>query len=330
MGFQDISGHIRQIEIITRALKSGTLPHAYLFVGEDGIGKKLVAKKLAQALQCGAADEKPCSACENCRKVESCNHPDVIYIEPDGPLIKADQIRALQKRLGYKPFEGGSTISIINGADKLNISAANSLLKTLEEPPASTHLILLAENTRRVLPTIISRCQRLRFNPLSRDEIEHVLIRHGLSREEASSLSGVSEGSPGKAFRFMELFPPTERENFLASATNIGGVGDVFLLAEKMTGKENADRLTEYLEVLKTFFRDVILYKLGDCPDMIINTNHLKKIEYKSKKHTLKELIMIIETISKTETALAMNANKRLAVENMLLKTFKQRVIPWQ
>lgn len=324
-------GHKKQIEILMRAIAGDKTPHAYLFIGSGGIGKKLVALKLAQALQCTSTANKPCSLCSGCRKVEGGNHPDVILLQPDGKFIKIEQVRELQKKLGFKPFEGNKTVCIIDGADKMNIAAANSLLKTLEEPPMATHLILIAENIRFVIPTIISRCQKLKFNPLTSPEIEEILIREkGLSPQEAHSAALVADGSPGKAITFSETFPLEERDTLITSFIKIADIAGAFSLAEELTKKGKVEKLMECLEVLKFFLRDIITVKLKMKRETVIHNNHISSIEKMAEEHTIEELLHMVNTITRTESAITMNANKRLSIENLLIKLFYKREISCQ
>ena len=328
MGFQAVYGHKKQIEILVKVLTGDKIPHAYLFTGIGGIGKKLVALKLAQALQCRLSDDGPCDHCVPCRKIIEGNHPDVMLLQPEEKYIKIEQVRELKKKLGFKPFEGNKSVCIIDGADKMNVAAANSLLKTLEEPPAETHLILLAENVRSVVPTIISRCQKLKFNPLSSSDIEKILIdEKNFSREEVHAATLIAEGSPGKAITFTKTFPREERDKLVAAFAGIGRVEEAFSLAETLTKKEQVEKLMESLEILKFYLRDIVVMKLKVKRDQIINKDQLKSIEDKATRHTLEELLNMVDAVTKTEAALAMNSNKRLSIENLFIQLIHERKV---
>jgi len=187
-GFESIIGQDRPIRILTAFLHKGTIPHALLFTGIEGVGKERAAVALAMAFNCAEnrsgsdaagvdlrrsdhADAnrpftiKPCGICKSCRKIDSDNHPDIIRLKPSGPFIKIDQIRALCQTLAMKPYEAGMRVVIISEAQAMNPAAGNALLKMLEEPPARTILILVAAHPSDLLPTIVSRCQHIRFNP---------------------------------------------------------------------------------------------------------------------------------------------------------------------
>lgn len=321
-----ITGQEKQIDTIERALDSGTLPHAYLFCGMGGIGKRLIALKLAETLQCNSPESRPCGRCAGCRKVKEGNHPDLIELQPDGKFIKIEQIRGLQKRLGLKPFEGRATICIIDGAEKMNPAAANALLKTLEEPPQDTYLILLTENIRQVISTVISRCRRLNFNPLSANDVSSILTKDkGIAEKDALAAAGMSEGSIGKAIELLECFDAKEREEIFELVIDFKNVDDVFSISEKLTKKDGAIKLTDFIDMLKFFLRDLMVFKSGIKKERLLNIASDEIIKKGAGSFSLAALIEIFETVAKTETAIMMNVNKRLAVENMLLKFYNKK-----
>ena len=144
---------------------------AYLFVGPTGVGKETVANHFAKSINCLELDEGACGTCISCRKTADGNHPDTQIVSPSGAWIRIDQIRELQKRIVYRPYEGIRKVAILREAERMNLEAANCLLKTLEEPPAESVLILLTSNLDALIPTIRSRCQIIKFNPLRPDEL---------------------------------------------------------------------------------------------------------------------------------------------------------------
>jgi len=175
--FESIIGQRRAIGLLTRMVEKDRVPHALLLTGIDGIGKQTAAKAMAMAMNCltprGAL---ACRECASCRKMLSGNHPDLIIVEPSGVFIKIDQIRTLQKRLMFAPIQGGRRSVIVNDAHTMNAEASNAMLKTLEEPPDNTHLVLTAQQTSDLLPTIVSRCQHVGFEPLSPESIAQRLF----------------------------------------------------------------------------------------------------------------------------------------------------------
>ena len=175
MPFSHIQGQSQAITALQRAYKQHRLHHAYLFYGPNGIGKRKSALALAELLLCKTPlQDDACGQCGGCIRLRAGTHPDFIYVKRElnskgvpGQAIKIHQIRELQKKLSYQAYEGGRRVVCIEEADRLNLATANALLKTLEEPSQDTHFILLSDRVHLILPTIASRCQKVRFTPLS-------------------------------------------------------------------------------------------------------------------------------------------------------------------
>lgn len=175
---------------LKKSIKHGRIAHAYLFEGDKGTGKHELSLWLAKRLFCtDVQEEAPCGKCSNCVRIAQGEHPDVIQIEPDGQIIKVDQIRQLQEEFSKSGFESRLKIFILSQADKMNNSAANSLLKFLEEPVGNFLAILETESLGRILPTIQSRCQIIHFSPLSKEKLQEKLQEEGLSKETSRLLS---------------------------------------------------------------------------------------------------------------------------------------------
>ncbi|MHB8763977.1 MAG: DNA polymerase III subunit delta', partial [Deferrisomatales bacterium] len=201
MGFDEVVGHERPIRVLSRALASGRVPHAYLFWGPDGVGKELVARRTAQVLLCadpGAlARARACGRCAPCGRVEAGSHPDLHVPVAKGASLSVAEVRTLQETLAYQAFERGRKVVILRQAFRMTREAGNALLKTLEEPPAGTHIVLLAHHRNQLLPTLVSRCQSLRFDPLPQGEVRRLLEARGLDPAAAEALAQVSGGCPG-------------------------------------------------------------------------------------------------------------------------------------
>ncbi|HEX5680964.1 MAG TPA: DNA polymerase III subunit delta', partial [Desulfobacterales bacterium] len=212
-GFDAIIDQERPIRILTSLLANGTLPHALLFTGIEGVGKKTAAVTLAMACNCtgreaGAGGKsapspgavEPCGECVACRKITAGAHPDILRVSPAGAMIKIDQVRELCQVLTMKPYEARVRVVIIADAHTLNPAAGNALLKMLEEPPARTVLILTAPQTGDLLPTIVSRCQHIRFKPIARHHLAAILTRaYGVDPQEASLTAALAGGSLTRA-----------------------------------------------------------------------------------------------------------------------------------
>ena len=205
MPFRDLAGHRRLLDLTARAAVRGSLPPSLIFAGPEGTGKRLAAVALAQLFNCASPSDQPapdaCGQCTACKRIARGVHADVLTIEPgETGAIKVDQVRQAIERSAYRPFEGRRRIVIVDDADAMEASAQNALLKTLEEPPAASTFVLVTARPDVLLPTVLSRCQRLRFGRLSPSEIAVVLMRdHGFAEREAHAAALLADGSIGRA-----------------------------------------------------------------------------------------------------------------------------------
>ena len=209
MPFRHLAGHRVLLDLVARAAARGSLPPSLIFAGPDGVGKRLAALSLAQLFNCtsmaGSADGElapdACGNCSACRRIARGVHADVLMIEPgDTGSIKVDQVRAAIDRTAYRPFEGRRRVVIVDEADAMEAPPQNALLKTLEEPPSASTFVLVTSRPDVLLPTVRSRCQRIRFAPLAPAEIAPVLMRdHGFGEREAYAAATAAEGSIGRA-----------------------------------------------------------------------------------------------------------------------------------
>ena len=209
MPFRHLAGHRVLLDLVARAAARGSLPPSLIFAGPDGVGKRLAALSLAQLFNCtsvsGEADGElapdACGNCSACRRIARGVHADVLVIEPgDTGSIKVDQVRAAIERTAYRPFEGRRRVVIVDDADAMEAPPQNALLKTLEEPPAASTFVLVTSRPDLLLPTVRSRCQRIRFGPISPAEMASVLMRdHGFEAREAHAAATAAEGSIGRA-----------------------------------------------------------------------------------------------------------------------------------
>lgn len=199
--FQNIIGNEKIKDLLLKTIQTNSVLHSYLFVGIDGIGKSMFAKEFAKAILCNNENEKPCHQCKSCNSFTNENHPDYLFIEPDGNSIKIEQIRYLIQKISEKPIESSKKVYIINNADSMTVEAQNSLLKTLEEPPEYVCLILIASNESKLLNTIKSRCTKIFFMPIENDKIEKY-IKDNISESVSKNMVQICEGSIRKSFKF--------------------------------------------------------------------------------------------------------------------------------
>lgn len=320
MSFHTIVGQDKRIAILQRSLAAGRLAHAYLFEGIEGCGKKTTAIALIKAVFC--AENSGCGSCPSCRKIAALQHPDLHIIEPDGAFIKIDQIRELQKELAYRPFEAPKKACIIDGADRLNQSSGNALLKTLEEPSGNALIILITSQTSLVLPTIISRCQRLLFPGLAEETITTYLTHNGIDDETAAISASLAGGSMKKALEISRGSGLAERKQLLSRILNlsVGDITPLFFAAEEIAADK--EKSVELLEMLRSFFRDVLLFKSGASE--VINDDLLMLIKEKAHLFSPAAILEKLEHITGARSALSRNVNTRLALEVLFMRLAQQ------
>lgn len=314
-----IIGHQQIIEQLQHTVASGRIAGAYLFVGPTGVGKETVAHYFAQLIFCQQEAQPPtvCGTCLACRKIDSGNHPDLQFIRPEGSLLKIGQIRELQRQVIYEPLEASRKIYILTDVDRMNPEAENCLLKTLEEPPAASVLILLTSNVQALLPTTRSRCQILQFRPMPTQELAEILVdRFSVVPKQATALAIAAGGSVGKALTQLENGDPLIEQvpEILRETDRLAA----FRLAEDF--KNNPDTLGE----LVTWYRD-LLFLQQDAPRELIT--HIYSVEelrtivpYYSRLRIQQAIQTIFDTKSLLENT---NTNATLALEVMCLKLLK-------
>lgn len=323
MAFKDVLGHSKPIALLQRAIKNEKVINSYLFLGNEGIGKKHVALQFAKALNCLETEADAgdaCDHCTSCKKIDHGLHPDVLLIEPEGQNIKVDQIRRLQRDLAYRPYEGKRRVCILTAADRMAPHIPNTLLKTLEEPPLHTVIILLANNSRFILPTILSRCQPIRFNPLPIPLVSKWLMEgNGFDEAEAHLLASLSEGSPGKALEIQEEIRQIPREQLLKDWVGLKSLSFERIGSWVGTLPSQRENLVLILEVAKTLLRDLVMVKTLKKGPKLIHSDLLQVIEAMAINWSLPSLLKRMETLDQTIIEIRANANTGLALEAMML-----------
>lgn len=330
-GFDAIIDQERPIRILTSFLTHGTIPHALLFTGIEGVGKRTAAIAFAMACNCtGNGGEKlaasqepraavePCGKCAACRKIVSGNHADVLRVAPAGLQIKIDQIRELCQCLAMKHHEARVRFALIVDAHRLNPSAGNALLKMLEEPPARTVLILTAPQKADLLPTIVSRCQHLSFKPIARHHLAAILHKaYRLSPDEAAATADLADGSVTRALA-MHRGRWVQRRNWLMA--ELAGLGrqstSVLLALAERLSREKTD-LFEYLDLMAAWVRDVAVARCA--PERIIHRDLHAQLVALSETIPERICLQAAETILEARRRIHANANPRLACEGLLL-----------
>jgi DNA polymerase-3 subunit delta' len=325
-----VIGQGRAVTLLKQSLAAGRLAHAYLLVGPPHVGKMTLAINIAQALNCEAG-EPPCLECTACKKIAVGNHADVRIIglaqnenDAEAKVIGIDQIKEVQHAASLPPFEGRHKVFIIDGAELLSTEAANCLLKTLEEPVGKVTFILLTINDRRLLPTVVSRCQRLEMPPLSIDKEAGALREsRGITPEKARLLAGLSHGCPGWALQAADNIKTLEqRDGELKRLTEVikGDNEGRFDYAGQLAGKFSQNRTNVY-EVMDTwlnYWRDLMLVKLGGH-DLITNIDRQNEMIEIAGGYRLDQIRNFISSIQAAGEQLRQNVNARLALEVLML-----------
>jgi DNA polymerase-3 subunit delta' len=316
-----IVGHDWAVRLLQRALERDELSHAYLFTGPPNVGKGTVASALAQALLCEAAEGRPCGTCQGCHLLESGNHPDFHHVEPETAAgsMRIAQVRELSRQLSLTPSLAQHRVAILSDFDRATPSAANALLKTLEEPPSYVLLVLLAPDTDSLLPTIVSRCQVVPFQPLAPATVEQSLVeRWGVDAELAQLLAHLSGGrlgwavtaatDPGvlevRARRLEEL-------DHLIQASLV----ERFRYAEKLARDAEAARQT--LDLWTGWWRDVMVLAAGaDGP--LTNLDLADRVRRLARSLGMERAAALVRATRRATDLVQRNAKLRLVLEVLI------------
>lgn len=319
MPFADILGHERITEVLQRSLQTGKTAHSYLFEGVSGCGRMKTAMALVQAVFCTNRNSDACGTCPSCRKVSGGSHADIHMVAPlpDKRDISIEQLRDMQRTLSLRPYEAPRKTCIIEPAERMSVNAANSLLKTLEEPPGNALIILLTENAGMLLSTIRSRCQLVRFAPLSPEHVMTLLERGGMDAETAAILAPMSGGSMQRALELDNEALTAKREAVITrlGQMNINRIASVFDAAEALSG--NRDETLEILDLLISFYRDALHLAAGNIE--IVNRTARPAIEAIAARRPLPRTLELLEKICQTRRDVQRNANPKLALDHLFM-----------
>ena len=326
MSFSVINGQDKAIEIIKQHISQSRLAHAYLFSGPEGVGKKLLAKTLAKAVNCLKLDNDSCDICPSCLKVDKNQHPDVHFLDDgiiedsltpaqvDAKSVKIEAIRNLQKEANLRPYEGKIKVFIIDNAHNLTPEAANALLKILEEPPKHSLIIIISSKASVLFKTIISRCQILKFYPMQRSALSDILRKdYGLEDNLAHFLAFFCEGRLGLALKLKgtDIFSEKNR------------VIDEFCMSHDLASAgmpvQNRQDMRSILNILAIWFRDVYMLKSGISFMEVINIDRKEELIKASSNYSFDKLDQALSLISDSVLKIEQNINIKLLLANLKL-----------
>ena len=322
-------GHEWAVDMLHQQVAHGEARHAYLFCGPPGLGRRTLALRLAQALNCTKtiAPGIPCGVCRDCKQIEEMRHPDMNVIQAvdeDGApkengTLKVDQVRAVQHSLSLRPYQAKYRVALFLRFQEANDNAANALLKTLEEAPAHAILLLTADTPEQLLPTIISRCEVLRLRALPISAIESDLLDRGVDEERARLLAHISGGRPGYARRLVDdmtlLEKREERLNDLQTLLPAPRV-EKFSYAEKLAKDKEVMRQT--IVIWLSYWRDVML-RVAGAESPLINVDRNMEIEFLAGRLNLSTARRVVSDLESALEKMDKNVNSRLLAEVLLL-----------
>ena len=337
MPFRAITGHRPLLELLARATARDTLPPSLVFAGPAGVGKRLTALALAQALNCDrptaynvhgdsggeapmSAGKDACGECAACKRIVRGVHADVLVVEPgDSGTIKLDQVREAIDRTAYRPFEGRRRLVMIDGADALNVEAQNALLKTLEEPPPASVFVLITDRPDMLLPTVRSRCQRLRFGPLSPADVAAVLVRdHDMSDSEAHAAAAAADGSIGRALDGSAEDAMEARDAAAALLKGAAASTDPLRRlqgAKALVGAADRDELSRRLLAMSSLLRDLGVLQSQADSRTLANADLQPQLQSLLKSFDRDRTLRAFSAVDRALWALDRNASPKIVAD---------------
>ena len=316
--FKDVVGHKDILKYISSAVENNRVSHAYILNGERGSGKKMLANLFAMTLLCETGDNEPCGKCHSCKQAESGNHPDIIRVTHEKPnSISVDDIRTqVNNTVDIKPYQGPYKVYIIPQADMMTPQAQNAILKTIEEPPSYAVFLLLTENAETLLPTINSRCVMLKLR-----NIKDTLIKKYLMENLCTAFA---QGNMGRAIMLANSDHFNEiREEAVQLLKHISEMELNEIVAAVKNISVYKLEITDYLDIIMIWYRDVLLYKATKEIDKVVFKDQLQSIKEQARKSSYEGIELILESLEKAKARLKANVNFDLVME-LLFLTIKE------
>lgn len=325
--FKDVVGHKDILKYISSAVENNRVSHAYILNGERGSGKKMLANLFAMTLLCESGESEPCGKCHSCKQAESGNHPDIIRVTHEKPnSISVDDIRTqVNNTVDIKPYQGPYKVYIIPQADLMTPQAQNAILKTIEEPPSYAVFLLLTENAETLLPTINSRCVMLKLRNIKDTLIKKYLMENlEIPDYKADMCTAFAQGNMGRAIMLANSEHFNEiREEAVQLLKHIHDMElNEIVLAVKNISVYKLE-VTEYLDIIMIWYRDVLLYKATKEIDKVVFKDQLQYIKEQARKSSYEGIELILESLEKAKARLKANVNFDLVME-LLFLTIKE------
>ena len=325
--FKDVVGHKDILKYISSAVENNRVSHAYILNGERGSGKKMLANLFAMTLLCETGDNEPCGKCHSCKQAESGNHPDIIRVTHEKPnSISVDDIRTqMNNTVDIKPYQGPYKVYIIPQADMMTPQAQNAILKTIEEPPSYAVFLLLTENAETLLPTINSRCVMLKLRNIKDTLIKKYLMENlEIPDYKADMCTAFAQGNMGRAIMLANSDHFNEiREEAVQLLKHINEMELNEIVAAVKNISVYKLEITDYLDIIMIWYRDVLLYKATKEIDKVVFKDQLQSIKEQARKSSYEGIELILESLEKAKARLKANVNFDLVME-LLFLTIKE------
>ena len=325
--FKDVVGHKDILKYISSAVENNRVSHAYILNGERGSGKRMLANLFATTLLCETGDSEPCGKCHSCKQAESGNHPDIIRVTHEKPnSISVDDIRTqVNNTVDIKPYQGPYKVYIIPQADMMTPQAQNAILKTIEEPPSYAVFLLLTENAETLLPTINSRCVMLKLRNIKDTLIKKYLMENlEIPDYKADMCTAFAQGNMGRAIMLANSDHFNEiREEAVQLLKHISEMELNEIVAAVKNISVYKLEITDYLDIIMIWYRDVLLYKATKEIDKVVFKDQLQSIKEQARKSSYEGIELILESLEKAKARLKANVNFDLVME-LLFLTIKE------
>lgn len=328
MGFPQIIGHEPQKEFLLSSVRKNRISHAYLFSGPEGVGKKLVAVGFAKLINCAdeRAEDTDCG-CASCVKTEKGLNPDVlVFGYPGEKTIKVDNVREdIERLIHLAPYENPYKVFIVDGAQRMNFNAQNAFLKTLEEPPPNSVIILITTLADQLMPTIRSRCQSVVFQPLETRKVREFLEKENPESGDPELVSRISGGSISRALATDEDYL-RKRTEYIDCLMAVDGRKPLTLFdsverIQKEIKGGGPDELKTVFDIFSVWLRDSVVLKTSGEKDEIVNADLLERLSEYSGKRNVSELLGKFSALEEAMTRISENnANVEVSLENLLLR----------